>query len=124
MVLLSPSINGLRKLLSICDQFAKEHGLKYNVAKTEMLIFKAGKGPETVPPVFLNGSSVRVVKSFKYLGHILTNDIKDDKDMERERRALSVRANMIARRFARCSDDVKLFDLPTEIVNLKGDKPY
>ncbi|XP_045777835.1 uncharacterized protein LOC123875832 [Maniola jurtina] len=78
MVLLSPSINGLRKLLSICDQFAKEHGLKYNVAKTEMLIFKA-------------------------------DDIKDDKDMERERRALSVRANMIARRFARCSDDVKLW---------------
>ncbi|XP_069356354.1 uncharacterized protein [Maniola hyperantus] len=108
MVLLSPSINGLRKLLNICEQFAAEHALKYNVAKTEILVFKAGKGPETVPPVYLNGSSVRVVKRFKYLGHILSEDIKDDGDMERERRALSVRANMIARRFARCSDDVKV----------------
>ncbi|KAM3967334.1 LOW QUALITY PROTEIN: uncharacterized protein ACR2FA_011674 [Aphomia sociella] len=36
------------------------------------------------------------------------HDLKDDADIERERRALSVRANMIARRFARCSRDVKI----------------
>jgi hypothetical protein len=34
--------------------------------------------------------------------------MKDDTDIERERRALSVRANMIAHRFARCSRDVKI----------------
>lgn len=34
--------------------------------------------------------------------------MSDDLDMERERRALCVRCNMLARRFARCSRDVKL----------------
>ncbi|XP_049877250.1 uncharacterized protein LOC126374603 [Pectinophora gossypiella] len=62
-----------------------------------MLVFKAGKGPATVPPVFLDGSPVRVVETFKYLGHILTDSLNDDADLERERRALAVRCNMLAR---------------------------
>ncbi|XP_063381188.1 uncharacterized protein LOC134667694 [Cydia fagiglandana] len=56
----------------------------------------------------LNGALLDRVQSFKYLGHIVTADLKDDVDMERERRALCVRANMLARRFARCSSDVKI----------------
>lgn len=38
----------------------------------------------------------------------MTPDLKDNDDLERERRALSVRANMIARRFARCTTQVKI----------------
>lgn len=108
MVLLSPSISALRELLAVCENFALKNGMKYNIAKTEMVIFKYGKGPERVPPVFLNGESVRVVKQFKYLGHILCESMQDDLDIERERRALAIRSNMLARRFAKCSRDVKL----------------
>lgn len=39
---------------------------------------------------------------------MLSSDLKDDANIERERRALSVRANMIARRFARCTTEVKI----------------
>ncbi|XP_028042702.1 uncharacterized protein LOC114252428, partial [Bombyx mandarina] len=45
----------------------------------------------------LNGTPLRRVDKFKYLGHFVTSDLRDDADIERERRALSVRANMIAR---------------------------
>lgn len=107
MVLLSPSIKGLRKLVSVCEDYVNSHGLIYNLAKTEIVIFKAGRGPDNVPEVRLNGGAVRVVEQFKYLGHVLTGDMRDDKDMERERRALAVRGNMIARKFARCSREVK-----------------
>ena len=48
------------------------------------------------------------MQQFKYLGHILTEDMKDDRDIERERRALSVRCNMLARKFGKCSEDVKV----------------
>lgn len=38
----------------------------------------------------------------------MTEDLKDDLDLERERRALAVRSNILmARRFARCSKQVK-----------------
>ncbi|XP_072936701.1 uncharacterized protein [Epargyreus clarus] len=109
MVLLSPSIAGLRKLLSICEAYAEIHGLKYNSKKSEILVFKAPRqGLRRVPPVYLNGEALKLVERFKYLGHIVTSSLKDDDDIERERRALSVRGNMLARRFARCTADVKV----------------
>lgn len=62
-----------------------------------------GRDPIDVPQIKLNGKELQRVSKFKYLGHLVTTDLKDDADIERERRALSVRADMLARRFARCS---------------------
>lgn len=109
MVLLSPSVGGLRILIDICESYALKHNLKYNVLKSEYMIFKAGnKCPSFVPPILLNGQQLNRVSSFKYLGHLLTEDLRDDADVERERRALAMRANMIARRFNRCTAQVKV----------------
>lgn len=108
MVLLSPSIRALRKLIRICECYAEEHGLRYNAVKSELMVFKSGrKTYETVPSVILNGSVLKQVSQFKYLGHWVTETLADDVDMDRERRALSIRGNMLARRFARCTAEVK-----------------
>ena len=73
MVLLSPTIGGLRKLVNVCETYAASHGLRYNVTKSELMIFKAGtKSPNQVPPVIMNGTLLKIVTSFKYLGHIVT----------------------------------------------------
>lgn len=109
MVLLSASVCGLRELLSVCESYAITHGLNYNVKKTELMVFEAGsKRVRYVPPVRLYGCPLNRTERFKYLGHIVTSGLCDDADIERERRALSVRANMIARRFKRCSLPVKV----------------
>lgn len=110
MALLSASICGLRRLVAICESYVELHGLVYNASKSEVMVFGAGggRGPEHIPSVYLNGTPLKRAYKFKYLGHVLTAGMKDDDDIERERRALSVRANMIARRFARCSRDVKV----------------
>ncbi|XP_047984805.1 uncharacterized protein LOC125225240 [Leguminivora glycinivorella] len=109
MVLLSPSIGGLRLLIERCEVYARAHNLKYNVTKSEFMVFKAGsKCPSHIPPIRLNGMQLKRVSSFKYLGHLVTDDFRDDADIERERRALAVRANMIARRFSRCTAQVKI----------------
>lgn len=109
MVLLGPSVGSVRQLVRICEAYAAEHGLRYNSKKSEVLVFKSGRvRPVHVPPIMLNGAALQVVRSFKYLGHIVTEDLKDDEDIERERRALAVRGNMLARRFARCSREVKI----------------
>ncbi|XP_061707838.1 uncharacterized protein LOC133518223 [Cydia pomonella] len=109
MALLSASVGGLRELITLCEQFATSHGLKYNVKKSEIMVFKAGSNcPTNIPPVCLNGAPLKRVREFKSLGHVLTDDLVDDSDNEKERRALSVRANMIARRFASCSYNVKV----------------
>ncbi|XP_045447700.1 uncharacterized protein LOC123656022 [Melitaea cinxia] len=109
MVLLSPSIGALRKLMRICERYAEAQGLRYNSKKSELLVFKAGKKVyANVPPLYLGGVALNRVERFKYLGHWVSDNLSDDEDVERERRALAVRCNMLARRFARCSDSVKV----------------
>lgn len=108
MVLLSPSVNGLRKLITICEKYAAEHQLTYNVAKTEIVIFKSGKGPDTVLPINLCGLPIKIVSQFKYLGHIIKENLVDDEDLERQRRSIASRSNMLARRFYHCSKQVKI----------------
>ncbi|XP_068622822.1 uncharacterized protein [Battus philenor] len=109
MVLLSPSVSGLRKLLKICEEYAGVNGLSYNAKKSEILVFRGNNKPSNFKPTFmLCGSPLKRVAEFRYLGHIVDEHLKDDGDIERERRALSVRGNVLARRFARCNKQVKL----------------
>lgn len=108
MVLLSPSVNGLRKLISVCENYAAQHQLTYNVNKTQVMIFKHGKGPDCVLPITLCGTELQIVNKFKYLGHILTENLNDDDDLERQRRSIACRSNMLARRFRHCSKQVKI----------------
>jgi hypothetical protein len=109
MVLLCPSIGALRKLLKICESYAVAHGLKYNAKKSEIMIFRPDSKRYTFAPNFyLCGAALNQVEQFKYLGHWVTGDLRDNVDIERERRALSVRCNMLARRFKRCARTVKV----------------
>ncbi|KAI8439007.1 hypothetical protein MSG28_011306 [Choristoneura fumiferana] len=90
MVLLGPSVGAIEQLLATCETYARSHGLVYNPTKSEVMVFTAGKiKPYHVPPIWLSGSQLSVVNKVKYLGHIITSDLKDDLDIERERRALA-----------------------------------
>ncbi|XP_073943449.1 uncharacterized protein [Choristoneura fumiferana] len=109
MVLLSPSSGALKKLLSICESYAVTNGLKYNAQKSEFMMFKPDNIRYTDAPDFLlTGVKLNRVDKFKYLGHWVTADQRDNTDIERERRALAVRCNMLARRFSKCSVPVKV----------------
>ncbi|XP_053600430.1 uncharacterized protein LOC128669552 [Plodia interpunctella] len=73
------------------------------------MVFKApGNSPNVTLNITLGGVDIKRVTKFKYLGHIVTEDLKDDEDIDRERRALAVRGNMLIRRFSRCTEDVKI----------------
>nr|XP_034830755.1 uncharacterized protein LOC117987799 [Maniola hyperantus] len=92
MVLLGPTAGSIRELLQSCEEYAARHGLVYNVAKSEYLIFKAPrKQVQYEPSIALNGTLLKRVTKFKYLGHYVTEYLKDQVDIERERRALAVR---------------------------------
>ena len=119
MVLLSQSIGALRNFgqnsaycshTSRCVSNMPSLGLKYSVNKSEFMCFGLGDKPlQELPPIYLNGSLLTRVKQFKDLGHIVTDELKENEDIERERRTLAVWGNMLARRFARCSVAVSAF---------------
>lgn len=108
-MLLVPSIDALRELIYICESYAISHGLLYTGKKSLIMIFRlCNKCPLVVPPIRLDGTSLDSVNRVKYLGHILTDNLRDDADIERERKSLCVRANMLPRRFAGRSSTVKM----------------
>lgn len=85
MVLLGPTVGSIRDMLRVCESYASSHGLTYNVKKCEYMVFKAaGKCPDNVPEITLNGKKIERVYEFKYLGHFLTDDLKDNVDIERD----------------------------------------
>lgn len=70
-----------------------------------------------MPPLKLNEFKLKRVHKFKYLGQYLMGD---QKDIDRERRAVSIKGNMLARKYARCSDEVKLPLFKPHCQNLWG----
>ena len=60
-----------------------------------------------VPCVFLNGCKLELVTRYKYLGHIMCDDNKDDDAVASQIRGLYSRGNTLIKHFKYCSEDIK-----------------
>ena len=110
LVILSPSVKGLQKLLNICSEYGEEHDIMFNhTKKPECMYFPVkGRAHINIPKVFLNAHLLRWVTKYKYLGFILTDDLSDDCNMLRQRGIYYARSNSIIRTFSLCSPYVKV----------------
>ena len=119
LVVFAPSISGLRELLKVCDVFADSHDIKYNPNKSQVLISR-GKflSGVTIPPFCIGGSCIPETGTVKYLGHFICNTMRDDTDILRRRRQLYARANVLARKFYMCADEVNITLFRTFCCNL------
>lgn len=55
------------------------------------MVFGTGNiRPYYAPPSTFNNTQLKDMEKVKFLGRILTSDLNDDLDLERERRALAV----------------------------------
>lgn len=109
LALLSPSIKGLNRLLRQCEEYGIAHDIVYNAKKSVVMIFRARNLSNVhLPPFTLYGNVLKEVVSFRYLGCIISNDLSDDSDIERQRSKLYVQGNTILRKFHMCSIEVKV----------------
>ena len=78
---------------------------------TVIMIFPPKDKRKVVTSVFpwfkMNNLDLKYVDEFKYLGHIISNNERDENDVVREVRAMFTRTNILARRFSSCSVSVK-----------------
>ena len=72
-----------------------------------MVVKPRGRNVST-PLMYLNGVALEYVDSVKYLGVMLSNDMKDDADMNRHLRSFYARSNVILRKFHHCSVSIKV----------------
>jgi len=100
VVLVAPSAKGLQRLLDTCTCFAASHDVVFNTCKSQVLVVP-GRNMPTVKPCFrLCNSAMDFTDQYKYLGHIIADDLRDDADISRQTRLLYARANMLLRKFS------------------------
>jgi len=110
IVLLASTWRALQQLLAILDHHIDSIDMVCNAKKSVCMIFEPRDRSSIMnvsfPQFTLSGRSLQYVKTFKYLGHMISDTLSDDDDMQREIRNLFMRCNILARRFAKCSVDV------------------
>ena len=60
-----------------------------------------------VPSVKINGKKVEYTSEHKYLGCILTENMNDDKDLNRQIRQVYTKGNCLVSKFKACTENVK-----------------
>ena len=108
LVLVSPTACGMNKLLRVCGQFSEKFGLKFNEQKTVLLYFMPEKlriKPGT--SVMIKDTVIKMERSYRYLGHMITDALDDNEDIKGQLRSFCAKANMLLRVFNYCSVDVK-----------------
>ena len=109
LVLLPSSTHRMQKLLNECRKYASKYGMKFIENKSVLLNskwcrFKAHPSAK----LYLNGSLMITDMLYTYLGHIVNNNLNDNKDIERQLRNFYGESNMLFRTFVSCSYAVQL----------------
>ena len=76
MTLISPTRGSMQQLLDVCAEYESKYCLKFNVSKSNVMVFgKASGMVKTVSPLLLGGDSLDFVTSTKYLGFHIVADL-------------------------------------------------
>ena len=106
IVLLSPSAKGMQRLLDNAYAYGCDYDILFNSKKSQLMIFDTMKlGYDR--HIILGEAPLTVTNSYKYLGHIITDNLSDEADLEDKERGLYRRCNALLRTFHFCSDEVK-----------------
>ena len=117
--LLCPSITGLQKMITICEEFGKEYDVSFNAKKT-MCICYGPANPENLRNVYLNDVPITWSKSVKYLGIILTHDLSDSADIDKKKGDFISAVNKFNAVFKSVSAEVKASLLQTYCTSWYG----
>ena len=108
LALVAPAARAINIMLGICDNFAANNFIKFSTEKSvAMVILPPRNSIASFPDILLSGAKLSYVAQFKYLGYIMNTSFTDDDDIKREMQSLCKRGNMIIRKFAFCTADVK-----------------
>ena len=99
----------MTSLLEVCEKFGAENDVLYKPIKSALMVIRAPSDRQLrVPDFSLNGQVLCAKREVKYLGHFITDDLSDDRDIERQRRSLYAQGNMLIRKLHMCSENVKV----------------
>ena len=85
MVLLAPTVTALHTLLELCRAYPAPHDIVYNTTKTVCMLVRPKQSQGRYSKrVRLGNEELSFGQEFRYLGHVMTADCRDDKDIEKQ----------------------------------------
>ena len=91
---LSPSVSVLQNMLDCCSEFAYTYNVKFNPSKSKCISFSQKKNIGS-PELYINDVKLDNVQLVKHLGHIITSDLSDDKDILHQTSMYNRKANAV-----------------------------
>ena len=78
ITLISPSMTVLRKMSSICDQYASKYDILFNGSKSKLLFFKGRFCNVSTLSIIVCGQLVEMSDTAVHLGHTRTSNDRDN----------------------------------------------
>jgi hypothetical protein len=114
-VLIAPTPSAMKKMLTICEEFAIEYNVLFNASKSECIYFHPKSRPNFLLHKYditglnftINDSNIEFVDNYKHLGHVISSEQTDDTDISEKRAVFIGQANNVLCYFAKLSAKVK-----------------
>ena len=79
LAILAPTVRALNDLIKVCEVFAAENYMIFNTLKSEcMLVPGLRAGNFVQPNIYLDGTILKYVETFRYLGPVITRNQSDE----------------------------------------------
>ena len=83
VVLVAPSASAMRRMISICEAFAKDFRVTFNCDKIKCITYSAPVLSKELRPVFLmDGKCIEIVDKWSHLGHLSNINCNDNDDIQ------------------------------------------
>jgi hypothetical protein len=112
IVLIAPTASALRKLLSICGDYASEYCISFNADKSKCLVILPKKRHDLHSCLnecrfTINNQPIENVESFKHLGHVISSQMEDAADITNRRNDFVGQVNNLLCYFRKLTSHVK-----------------
>jgi len=108
-------------MLLQCEKFGKDHSIRFNPDKTQLICFrKWGLPSSTSVKITFAGKQLTSLQSVKRLGQLLTDDLRDNVDIQAKSTDLIRKANSILVRFGICTPYVLCYLIRSYCTSFHG----
>ena len=72
ITLISPTVDGMRRMIKTCEDYAKEYNIMFNGKKSQLLMFKGRNCKSMFCDIYVNGAIVKYIEKAVHLGHTIS----------------------------------------------------
>ncbi len=101
----SPTLHGLQKMLTICENYGCEYDMMFNESTHCIKFSSEGSVPQV--DITLNGKPLKWVTETKHLGNWIECTLSDDKDCRMKKGQFITSVNKLVNKFGKCPFVVK-----------------